>query len=134
MLSEHVCWGGLHVYVSHLSRTLKNVLMAEHAGALFTFQVGASHMDADSVYRSHFGSRYLTRADAVTQAFLLLLFDSRTSATLPSPQHVFPHPLPNTNTSALPPLLPQNAQTSAPTQKKLASPRSEQDFPGIDLL
>ena len=108
--------------------------MAEHTGALLTFQVGASHMDAGNVYRSHFGSRYHTRADAVTQAFLLLLFDSRPSAALPSPQHVFPHPLPNTNTSALPSLLPKNAQTSAPTQKKLAPQRTRfsRDRPFIE--
>ena len=33
-------------------------------------------MDAGNMYRSHFGSRYHTRADAVTQAFLRVLFDS----------------------------------------------------------
>ena len=43
-------------------------------------EVGYSHMDAGDMYRSHFGSRYHTRADAVTQAFLLVLFDSLPAA------------------------------------------------------
>jgi hypothetical protein len=31
--------------------------------------VAYSHMGAEIIHRSHFGSRYHTRADAVTQAF-----------------------------------------------------------------
>ena len=37
-------------------------------------------MDAGDMYRSHFGSRHHTRADEVTQAFLLVLFDSLPAA------------------------------------------------------
>ena len=33
--------------------------------------LGSSSINAESFHRSHFGSRYHTRADAVTQAFFL---------------------------------------------------------------
>ena len=37
-----------------------------------SFDIALHSINSEDLYRSHFGSRYHTRADAVTQAFLIL--------------------------------------------------------------
>ena len=49
-----------------------SVFVGGSVGVGHLLGVAYSHMDAEIIHRSHFGSRYHTRADAVTQAFFSL--------------------------------------------------------------
>ena len=76
-------------------------------------------MDASHMYRRHFGSRYHTRADAVTQAFLRVLFDSLPVATCRL-RNLLLETRPRTvNAYAWFPYVPKCTPTMASAQKKV---------------
>ena len=54
----------------HVARPRESHLASLMPGAGFRPDLESTQMDGVLSHRSHFGSRYHTRADAVTQAFL----------------------------------------------------------------
>ena len=128
-LTSWACLGGKDFSVGHLYLHLDSVEIERLKLLRSPIEVRYSHMDAGNMYRSHFGSRYHTRADAVTQAFLLRLFNSLPIASLLSLRHVPPCSLPHHQYFCLAFIASQMCSNNCARTKSLLLLCCDRDFP-----